>query len=361
MNPLSYSFATFATDGISSFQIFPLFWKAVSILEITVGLKVIATTSDGASPNRAFYRMHFAFDANDKPVTFRSPNIYSLENRFIWFFSDAPHLIKTTRNCLSNSGAGRATRYMWNNNLYMLWNHISQMYYEDSECGFQYLPKLKSDHINLTPYSVMNVRLAAQILSETVGNVLLRFSPQEAAETGHFCILMDHFFYCCNVRNTKVHQLKRKPFLKPYSNLNDERFEWLEEVFLKYFENWKRNIENRPGNFTPNARNKMFLSWQTHEGLQITAYSIIGCIKFLLNSGMPYVLSEKFSQDDLENYFGRQRAIGSRRDNPTVRDVGYNNNTIKSQFSIAPLGGNVRNAGGKWNIIDETPVPKRKR
>ena len=33
VNPLSYSFATFATTGITSYQIFPLFWKAVNILE----------------------------------------------------------------------------------------------------------------------------------------------------------------------------------------------------------------------------------------------------------------------------------------------------------------------------------------
>ena len=33
VNPLSHSFATFATTGITSYQIFPLFWKAVNKLE----------------------------------------------------------------------------------------------------------------------------------------------------------------------------------------------------------------------------------------------------------------------------------------------------------------------------------------
>ena len=50
-NPLSYSFATFATNGITSGQLFLLFWQAVAILEITCGLKVIAYTADRASPN----------------------------------------------------------------------------------------------------------------------------------------------------------------------------------------------------------------------------------------------------------------------------------------------------------------------
>ena len=57
-NPLSYSFANFATDWASSAQIFSLFWKAVSILELTCNLKVFATVSDGASVNRKFIQMN---------------------------------------------------------------------------------------------------------------------------------------------------------------------------------------------------------------------------------------------------------------------------------------------------------------
>ena len=58
VNPLSFSLANFATSGITAFQLFPIFWKAVAILEITCNLKVIAAVADGASPNRKFFRMH---------------------------------------------------------------------------------------------------------------------------------------------------------------------------------------------------------------------------------------------------------------------------------------------------------------
>lgn len=57
-NPLSFSFANFATDGATASQIFPLFWKAVSILEISCKLKVIASVADGASTNRRFAKMN---------------------------------------------------------------------------------------------------------------------------------------------------------------------------------------------------------------------------------------------------------------------------------------------------------------
>ena len=47
------------------------------------------------------------------------------------------------------------------------------------------LPKLSNEHIKLTAYSKMNVRLATQVLSY-VSKVLLAHSPPEAAETAHF-------------------------------------------------------------------------------------------------------------------------------------------------------------------------------
>ena len=57
-NPMSYSFANFATDGVTSYQMFTLFWKAVSILELSCQLKVVAVVSDGAASNRKFVRMN---------------------------------------------------------------------------------------------------------------------------------------------------------------------------------------------------------------------------------------------------------------------------------------------------------------
>ena len=197
----------------------------------------------------------------------------------------------------------------------------------------------------------MQVCLAAQVLSDTVGNVLNEFGPR----TAQFCLVMDRFFDCLNVSNRKEWQEKQKDFLKPYESVDDICFEWLDS-FLLYFEQWKESIQNRDdSNYTAHARSNMFISWQTHEGIQITVHSFKEVCKFLLEHGVP------FCQDDLENYFGRQRAIGSRRDNPTVRDVGYNDNTIKTQFSVRSIAGNVRGQSHNFNEINNTPLPKRKK
>ena len=55
------------------------------------------------------------------------------------------------------------------------------------------------------------------------------------------------------------------------------------------------------------ARDKMFLSQQAYEGLKISVHSHVEAIKFLLENGFEYVLSERFMQDFLEDYFGHHR------------------------------------------------------
>ena len=116
INPIKFSLANFATTGANSSQLYSIFWKAVGILETSCQLKVLAVTCDGASSNRKFFNMHKSMntDDNDVNVTHKIKNPYSLDGkRYIHFIADVPHLIKTARNCLYNSGAGKMSRYMW--------------------------------------------------------------------------------------------------------------------------------------------------------------------------------------------------------------------------------------------------------
>ena len=172
---------------------------------------------------------------------------------------------------------------------------------EDLECGLQLCPKITTEHIQLTPFSLMNVRLAAQVLSSSVSIALKSFGPQEAAGTALYCEIFDKFFDCLNVRNCTEHITKQKPFLKPYSSINDERFDWLLHTFLPYFTNWKESIVSRPGIYTKNDKARMFLSWQTNEAILITTHSSIELVKFLLQNNVKDVLTERFCQDPLEN------------------------------------------------------------
>ena len=150
--------------------------------------------------------------------------------------------------------------------------------------------------------------------------------------------------------------------IAPYTDIDDERFDWLVNVFLNYFDTWTFSIENRSNNFSLNFQSKMFISWQTFEGFKITKNAIVEVTKFLLSEGVEFVLTERFCQDEIEEYFGNQRQLGRRSDNSDLQIFGYNDNTIRIQKNVSCSCGNTRRRYDKrknWVNTDNTPVPKR--
>ena len=235
---------------------------------------------------------------------------------------------------------------MWNDGKFIIWRHILDMYNQDQDSGLKLLPRLTYEHSHLNSYSVMRVNLAAQVLSSSMARVLQVYGPPDSKETAKFCEIMDSFFDCTNVRSTAEGERTRKQFVKRYRTQDDECFAWLENDFLGYLNSWKENVDNRVGNFAQNVRARMLISWKTYEGLQITVYSLIEATKFLLGEGSEFVLTERFCQEVVEEYFGRQRAHvhGRRNDNLNLYQFGYNDNAIRIQRTVTPVMGNTRGA-----------------
>ncbi|KXJ22182.1 hypothetical protein AC249_AIPGENE4182 [Exaiptasia diaphana] len=174
----------------------------------------------------------------------------------------------------------------------------------------------------------MRVNLAAQVLSASVPSALKAFGPPEAAGTARLCEMVDQFFDCLNVRSLTEHQRERQPFLAPYTSAQDRRFQFLME-FLDYLQSWKEK-----------------------------------CTKFLLPEGMENVLTERFFQDPVEEFFGKQRQLGLRSDNPDVKAFGYNSNTIRIERSISCQSGNTRGRKDKkkaWVQVTDEKLPSRKK
>ena len=267
---------------------------------------------------------------------------------------------------LYHSGNANGTRYMWKERNFILWDHLRKILDDELENGLKLNPKLTINHIQLSSFSCMNVKLAAQTLSGTNANILNIYYGPETTQTALCCKHMNNFFNCLNVKSTKEGDYNRNDFLKPYMTENDFRFDWHQNTLLPYFNNWKHKILQRPGNFTASAREKMFISRQIHEGIQITCYSVIEATKCLLKEGFQFVLTERFCQDVLEEYFGRQRGIGRRNDNPTVFQFGYNDNIILIQRSVINFTGNTRGTyknkrTNSWNDVDNQLLQKRKK
>ena len=75
-----------------------------------------------------------------------------------------------------------------------------------------------------------------------------------------------------------------------------------------------------------------------------------------------FILSERFNQDPLEAFFGKQRARGGRSDNPSIQRFIENSQAIRVGRSLA-LGGssNIKLQSNKNFDIRELSQPLRKR
>ena len=136
-----------------------------------------------------------------------------------------------------------------------------------------------------------------------------------------------------NIQNNQCLEFERKSMLAPFRPANDQRFSWLRKVYLKTFQDWLNSPQQRRRNFTKCAGQKMFISWQIYEGLKITVNSIIEA-----------------------SQFRRQRSLGSRNDNLSMADFGYNcnNNSIRNQKILKSVAnGNVADS----SMIASTDEP----
>jgi len=100
VSKLNFPYAQFACANLTGDQLVDPVWEAIARLE-RQGLKVLCLTCDGASTNRRLWSIHGKDrDLGDKGVLYKVPNVYAPEaSRYLYFISDPPHLIKTTRNC----------------------------------------------------------------------------------------------------------------------------------------------------------------------------------------------------------------------------------------------------------------------
>ncbi|CAC5406376.1 THAP9 [Mytilus coruscus] len=199
-------------------------------------------------------------------------NVYASGDRGIYFICDAPHLMKTTRNKFENSGWNNKTRNLMFNGKPIKWSQVVSIVEQDVHgMGLRLLPKITYKHLHLTPILRMRDKFAVQ---------------------------------------------------------------WLEEDFLGFMDRWEQEGRDQP-NLTAKEKKQLCLSRETLEGIRITVKSFVNLAKELLRlPNFRFLLSERFNQDPLEEYFSKQRDMGGRCDNPTVRQ--FQHNALKLQVAGAP-------------------------
>ena len=92
---------------------------------------------------------------------------------------------------------------MWKEENFILWDHLHKILDDELENGLKLNPKLTVNHIQLSSFSCMNVKLAAQTLSATNANALNNYYGPEITQTALYCKHINMFFDCLNVKGTQ--------------------------------------------------------------------------------------------------------------------------------------------------------------
>lgn len=232
--------------------------------------------------------------------SFTSP---ACEDRRIFVFSDAPHLMKCVRNRLMKE------KVFCVNGTRVFWSHYDKLYVVDTknEGCLRVFPKLSFSHLNPSNTEKMRVKLATQLFSMSVAKGLEFYSDkrtpglENVKGTVDFTVRMNNVFDAMNRRHAK-----------DGLRLGGKDFEELES-FLKWLNDWEEDVKARRIN------PKNFLSQTTAEGLRVTVLSTIQLSNYLLKKcDFKYVLTAKFNQDVLEKFFGVIRQAGGQNEHPCL-------------------------------------------
>lgn len=160
--------ASYGVSKLSKEDLHDFVWEVTGAMELN-GVRIVAMVCDGSTINRGFIDMQ-PRASSDSEITYDTPNIYD-PSRSIVFISDPPHLLKTIRNCLYNSGRKRC-RQMKKNGENLQWSTIERLFKMKSSMTIKKLYKLTAPCVFLNSYSRMKVAYAARVLSNSVALVL---------------------------------------------------------------------------------------------------------------------------------------------------------------------------------------------
>lgn len=271
-----------------------------------VGIKVISLTFDGAGSNITMIKtLGCNLDPNDMKTFFHHP----VTNEPVFVFLDPCHMLKLVRNTLAEKGC-----VVDSENKSVKWEYIKKLHTLQQHEGLHLGNKIKNKHIDWIRKK-MNVKLAAQLLSESVACslefcLLEEFPEFEGCEaTIKFIRIFNRLFDILNSRNLKASEWKCPVNYKNYKKYVD----FLKEA-RAYILSLKQPITEKT--LLKSNRKTGFL------GFIVCIDSLLGLYDTIVVSGrygMTFLLTYKFSQDHIELFFGKLRRLGGCNNNPTAR------------------------------------------
>ena len=268
-----------------------------------IGLKVKVVICDQGSNNRSAI--------NSLGVTVERP-FFVVNEQKVFVCYDPPHLLKNVRNNLKKAD------FSVNNNA-VSWRHIKEFYLFDRNMEMRMARKLTDKHIYLPAFSNMNVKLAAQVFSNSVAvgiNTLVQCKKleEQAIYTARFIKQFNNLFDAFNSRS-KFHSVE---FLRCISKDSSHL------PFLKSSLKWIQCIKTKSKSILP-----CLFGWQISISCVIQL-----CDELFRQPHFSYLLTSRLNQDCLENFFSVIRGKGGHRDNPSCVEfrAAYRDSCIDAMF-----------------------------
>ncbi|KAG0437470.1 hypothetical protein HPB47_017434 [Ixodes persulcatus] len=206
----------------------------------------------------------------------------------VYFMFDTPHLLKCTRNNLrkGNLQIGSKT---------VKWSYIREVHSSSHPLKLKLAPKLTDRHVNQTPFGNMKVKLAAQVLSNSVAAAVFTFAAlnilaPDSVFTAEFIERMDQLFDSLN-SSVVCRDDSRK--LRYAITATSEHHEFLKSC-LSWIAQWKFiSAPKQP---------------PTIKGWQITVSAILLFWEDVhQNCDTEVLLTRRLNQDPIENLFATVR------------------------------------------------------
>lgn len=256
-------------------------------------IHVNSLTFDGASINLSMCKelgANFELGNDFKPY-FINP----ATKEKVFCFYDSCHMLKLVRNALGH------LKLLRNNEQDILFDDIKRLQKLQEEEGLKAGTKLTKKHIYFHN-NKMNVKLAAQFLSESSGTDLIFVDKcvpgylQSPQETVKFCSIFNDAFDILNVRSK---------FPKPKKcniSLSDSTFIELKQYADNIIEYIKSITDCEHRSILQSSRKTGFI------GFIICLQNIFELFLVLKEKGLEYLLSYKLKQDHLETFFSAIRS-----------------------------------------------------
>jgi len=261
----------------------------------SIGLHVVAIVCDQQVSHRSLFSL--------LGVSIEQPWFSSSNGSRIYAMFDMPHIMKNLRNNFMNYDI------VVDDNV-ASFSYVRQMYEYEKCSNLRMCPKLTDDHFDLKPFKKMRVSLATQVLSHSVAVALRAYAafeklPADASCTADFVERIDLLFDILNSRTAKIDH----KFKKPLTANSDTQFSFLSDS-IEWIAKWK---------FVHRAEKKEKASLPFHTGLLLTVKAVQQLAMFLLaECNFKYVLTSRFNQDVVENWFACIRQKGLNNDSRTV-------------------------------------------